>query len=71
MHTALIAAAVTAGLVAAGAAANPGGQDQTPRAVQVRAACVEKVSSYPASSQPGISCGTSYTGYLGAPIDRR
>lgn len=71
MHTALIAAAVTAVLVAAGAAANPEGQDQTPRAVQVRAACVEKLSSYPASSQPGVACGNLYTGYLSALNDRR
>lgn len=71
MYTALIAAAVTAGLVAAGAAANPGRQDQTQRAVQVRVACVEKISSYPASSEPGVACGNSYTGYLGAFIDRR
>ena len=71
MHTALIAAAVTASLVAAGAAANPARQDQTQTAVQFRVACVEKISSYPASSEPGVACGNSYTGYLGAPIDRR
>lgn len=64
MHTAIIAAALTTGLVAAGAAVTTNDPPEPGRTVRVAVACVEKNNSYPASVEPGVSCGLQYTGYI-------
>lgn len=64
MHTAIIAAALTTGLVTAGTAVTTIDPPEPSRTVRVSVVCAEKTSSYPASVEPGVSCGLQYTGFI-------